>query len=227
MINRRALLAAPVLAAPLAGCIVPEYRTRFRLMIDGVFEGRKVFGSSVMERAVSDPNHWWTGGVLISRYRGEATLVDLGADRVLVALMHRWNAVNAKPFPSYEPGWAPGRAFRTLVSAESRWKGGRNAAEAELSRLKSSPTVLLTPREMPVMAVFESRHDPNSGVILAYGATGPTGFTLTRAAVEITRDRLFTGKPAETFPWLESLNDTGVINGAIPVSDIIKRKFSR
>lgn len=195
--HRRDLLAGLVAgSALLTGCI-GNFSLRYRLTMNVVVGGRRVSGSNVREV------RWHQrmealGSLDTSGYaeHGDATIVDLGQGRLLVALLCSkgygfWSAV-----PAFDRALQGGVAF---------W------------RKRSGVTVPLLPNEMPLLVTFGDRLNPNSVQEVEPGdlaAVFGAGAKLESITVEIAHARRTLGEVQRVFPWLKTMTPFQSLSGA-------------
>jgi hypothetical protein len=198
--DRRSLIRAAsyaVLMAPLLGlssCLGRQFTPfRYRLSLYVTKGGRIYSGSSVVEvhqgvtQTIDDGNLW------TATFKGEATLVDLGNDEVLLGLL---------------TGNLPWQSNPTFMLADlygvNRRPGAEGAFIDELSQKRG--VLSLAPEQMPTLITFNDVNDPAS-----YVRVDPTdpGLTLGAAVTNISATIEITDVPVtrglrKRLKWLKS-----------------------
>lgn len=198
-ISRRAALVG-LTTAGLSGCMPPKYKVRCKLTVTAEVNGRVVTASGVREGVVYDQPKWLpTSGGISSGGWGEAVILELGGNRVLVA--------GLRGFHNGRPTYDTWNTIGILAGPSNRantWSDGRNPAYDNVARRRSLGPIEVPPSRQPMFIEFPDRRQATGMVrdpeVLARG--GIDGVMVTKATIELTRDRIYTGKPEETFPWL-------------------------
>jgi hypothetical protein len=185
----------------------PTYTYRYRLTL----EVETPDGSVRSASSVVQVSQWRTPSFIIPPDNvevtvvGEATPVDLGEGRFLVALL-RWEVG-----PNYyrEPvGLAEIMGIRL-----TGWRGGTNEGLRELARLRSVRE--LQPRQLPMLVTFDDPARPETVRRVHpenFPASFGPGFTLRRATIELTADAVTWGAIDHALPALR-LRRGGSIDG--------------
>ena len=197
--SRRAVLIG-LTSAGLPGCMPPKYKARCRLTVTAEVDGRTVTASSVREQVTSDQPSWLpTSGGVGSRIHGEGVILLLGGNRVLVAGLRGFHDGR----PTTDP-WPFISKLGGRSNGADNWSNGQNPAYDDIASRRSLGLIDIPASRQPMFIEFPDRrqsagviHDPE-----ALANIGTNGIRVLKATIELTRDRIFTGKPDETFPWL-------------------------
>ncbi len=173
----------------------PTYTYRYRLTLDvETPDGSVRSGSSVVQ-----VSQWRTPSFIIPPDNvevtvvGEATPVDLGEGRVLVALL-RWEV---GPNFYREPVGLAGIMGVRLTG----WRGGTNEGLGQLVRLRAVRE--LRPDQLPMLVTFDDPARPETVRRVQpddLAATFGSGFRLRRAAIELTADAVTSGAIDRSLP---------------------------
>jgi hypothetical protein len=165
--------------------------------------GRVFTGSSVVERVFGlTSSYSLQPNQLRDRSIGEATLVDLGDGRVLLALL---NGINEKiPSRDRTKTWYGGAegVIAKRLGIDTQWHKDGSPGMAKL--VQSTGTWRLTSEEMPILLTFRDVKDPKSFVIVDpndVAATMGKDVRLTYVQLEITSDPVTVGIE-QKLPWL-------------------------
>lgn len=194
----------------------PVYAYRYRLTLEVELpDGSVRSGSSVV--AVNEwrtsPRDHSSPNVVHDSLVGEATQVDLGDGRLLVALLLRW-----KRAPGQEgQGWGerpPTRGSPTGVLVRAYglqgrgWEaaGPRNELLPRLARQRGAREI--GPDDMPDLVTFADASDPRTVAEVdprdLAASFGP-GVRLRRTVVEVTGDPVTNGAIEQRLPWLRRM----------------------
>lgn len=200
------------LVPALAGCAVRQAVTRFRLTLRFESEGTTFEGSSVRETWFTEDPSWLpSDNASNPDWRGEATVVPLGGNRVICGMLDGYTTVTGYRERSYGP-WSP---FEVLLQREwgpipgdfedgrPRFRGRRPTTEEMLAKLGTAELVL-TPEELPVLVAFRDATRRGTGEIFRpedVGAIFP-GVHVGRCTVQLTRDPVRFGPATQALPWI-------------------------
>lgn len=198
----------------LAGCGGPIYTYRYRLTLAVEADGQVHTGSSVVEVSEWRTSEWSLEPRLVkTRVIGEATLVDLGRGRVLIALLEGIPAGT----PRSERGgreWigrSPTGLLVGLFGLNYQWTEARNDGLAELSRQRAVRH--LGANQLPILVTFRNINDPKTLVVVDPNELPTTfgpGVQFKSATIEVTDAPIGTGIE-ETLPWLRTIS--GYLDG--------------
>lgn len=202
----RNLLALSVVVL-LAACDGPTYTYRYRLTLEVVADGHVYSASSVVEvsefrKARVD----LSPGIVNTKLVGEATLVDLGAGRVLIALLESIPDV-AKRQERSGLGWigpAPTAMLAQFYGITYEWHGFRNEGLAQLVRQRGVKELRFD--QLPTLLTFRDAADPTSAVVVDPANLAKSfgdGVRLKSAKIEVTDAPLTLGL-ADKLPWLKT-----------------------
>lgn len=189
-----------------AACDRPIYTYRYRLTIEMEVNGETRVGTSVVEVQESVPFSLQKGTV-VTAVHGEATVIDLGGGKVLVALLE---GVPAEAFQEPERsrkwiGKAPTGMLAEMYLLSSRWQDGRNDALAKLAMQREVKE--LSPNQLPTLVSFGNVRDPKTVYVVKPQALHETfgpGVRLKRATIAVTTDPR-TVSIERTMPWLKTI----------------------
>lgn len=184
----------------------PTYAYRYRLTLEVEIDGKLRTGSSVVEVQKFRTGRWnLEPNTVRTRVTGEATVVDLGDGRALVALLER--AYDLAMFQGHRgQQWRsdPTSVLADLYGVNLQWNGTRNEGLQDLSRRRGSRE--LRPNQLPTLMLFEDRTDRRSAILVDVSAptigSGPN-VRLKRAIIEITDAPVSTGISAK-LPWIDT-----------------------
>jgi hypothetical protein len=177
----------------------PRVEIRYRMTLEADVDGRPVRGSGVIEAGYSlQPRVSPEAGSLISGFRGEAVVLDLGARGMAFLLLRA----------DRDPRYAPDSIL--LHAFGNGWfeaGAGRGEGFAWLRKLRGKAEVPLA--KLPLLVRFRDLSDPKTiervEPINLEASFGP-GVRLTRATIEIT-DEPVTWAIDRKLPWLTHLDD--------------------
>jgi len=226
------VVGIPVLAALLllgmCEFVHPTYAYHYRLAIEVELpDGTLRSGSSVVEVEQGCQLSPAAPGSYYRRVTGEATVVDLGDGRLLVALL-------TGQFP-YEPGWGEKEPTRVLARAyrvplEAR--GCRNSDLGRLERLRGARE--LPTNDLPRLVTFANAAAPRTVAQVnprdLAASFGP-GTRLRRATIEVTGDWVTRGAVERALPWLREmtnyLDGRDVSSGRTLANTLTRSDFKR
>lgn len=213
-----ALLAA--VPAALAGAyfyFYPTYTYHYRLTLDVELpDGSARSGSTAVaanERRTPSwaiPPHHFRSSVT-----GEATPVDLGGGRLLVALLTRRTRRTDAPGRGRQGRGekSPTGVLLRVYDVRGRdWNGNRNEALSDLSRQRGAREI--GPGDLPDLVTFGDAANPLTVREVSprnLAASFGPGVRLRRAAIEVTGDPVTEGVIERRLPWLRGL--TGNLAG--------------
>lgn len=213
--NRRALISLAMGAAllPAGGCTPHQNKVRFRLTMRALAGSRVVEASSVRETWYTDDPPWFpSDGAGQFGWRGEATILDLGAGRLLAAMLDGYTTLNGYRERSYAP-WNPhevlveriGQTLPRLRRGQRDWSdvGGLPDPREIRKALQRGP-LILEPHELPVLVAFATPDVPGSGRVIQ-PAEVPAMFPdvrLGRCRVELTHRPVGFGQVERHLPWV-------------------------
>lgn len=213
--NRRTLIKAATGAAllPVSGCMPRQNQLRFRLVMRAMVDSRLVEVSSVRETWHTEDPPWFpSDGAAQFGWRGEATILDLGADRLIAAMLDGYTTLNGYRQRSYAP-WNPvavlaerlGQTLPRLPRGQVDWSdvGGPPDAHQLRKVLKRGP-LILEPHELPVLVAFATPAVPGSGRVIQ-PAEVPLifpGVDLGRCRAELTWRPVVFGRAEQALPWV-------------------------
>jgi hypothetical protein len=190
-----------VLAAMLAGCS-QSHTYRYRLTLIVRADGKDYTGSSVVE---VEEHRTYNGGLGKAELCGDATLVDLGQGRVLVALTAGPNGnVSGRDFLSQRWRQTPTYILLEHLGYDTQWSWRNPAGINALAN--ESRQVLLSPTELPDLVTFANLRDPQSIRQVDPGdiaATMGAGVSLVGATVKPTHDEVTVGSIRNYLPWFD------------------------
>lgn len=201
---------ATVLALLLLGAVgachfllYPTYTYRYRLTLEVEMpDGAVRTGSSVVEVSSWRVPPWsLPPGAVRLATTGEATPIDLGEGRLLVALL-------TGQFP-YRAGWGekePTGLLTRVYGVLYEWTDGRNPGLERLTRQRGPREI--GPGDLPRLVTFADPADPRSveavdpnDLAKTFGA----GVRLRRATIEVTGDPVTEGVIEQRLPWLRGM----------------------
>lgn len=194
--------AAASAALSMTGCS-PQHRYRFRLTFEFSVAGRSIIASGVWEEGSRVVNAFPNGSMINTYLRGDAVPIDLGAQRVVFAMLVSFNSrVGTGDLYSMPlSDWRPGAAFRPFMTTAI--DPNNPDSYGELTQL-GSQEIELSLDALPAFAGFRDRNNPESGfLIAARDFASPVGadVVLKRAAIEVSNDPVTRG--IEKFlPWM-------------------------
>lgn len=199
--SRRGFVAAGLAGAlPLSGC-AGDVSFNYRVSVSVRRGGEPIVGSNVRrlrwhqgikQLGFMDVSQWMT--------QGEATLVDLGSQGLLIATM-AMRLFSPETSRWYVPSeiWTPAPAFTRAFGADvSTWPRQRNRP------------VALLPSEMPLLVTFRDPTDPHSLVEVppeALSQVFGAGISLGQMTVEVTGSARTRHTVGPVLPWLRSLGE--------------------
>ena len=210
-----AVIILIALAVMLTGCDMLGFKTwtwhqKITISVDTP-DGVKT-GSSVIELSYGWTPRWWglgdAAGMSTGSMSGDATFVDLGRGRYLVAPLRDGEEANA------EVVFLPQNPFATRDERALLY-------DEMISRRETKP---LPRRLYPLLVAFDDINSPASVREVGpddLGATYGEGYRLRSITIEITDEPLTRGKITKLFPWLCELKKSKVsLSGETgPVSD--------
>ncbi|MCJ8190236.1 hypothetical protein [Sphingomicrobium aestuariivivum] len=197
--TRRGILGAGVgtLFAALGACNIfrsPSYRFRLTVNVDTP-DGIRT-GSSICEVKADRGTDLSTGGQTQGvKMRGEAAIVELPDDRLLVALLLTNNPLLR------DVGKA---SLRTL---DGGFDGKKYNSAKRIEDAGSIGPVDMPEPDLPVLVTFEDPTDPESLKVVDpsdLASTFGAGYSLESITMETTQDRVTDHVP-EFFPWLPAI----------------------
>jgi hypothetical protein len=208
VVRRLAILVMTVLA--LGGGVLHTYSYRYRLTLVVNDNGKLYSGSSVVEVKSWDQGTL-QGSEIDRQLTGQATLVDLGHGRLLVALLT--GPGRARPKDFYKPAWGddPTAVLQEAYGLKVGWpvKGEPNIpilAQEQGARN-------LPPEKLPALVTFLDSQNPATVTTVdardLSSVFGP-GVALQSATIEITNEPITTGI-TNRLPWL--VGRRGYIDG--------------
>lgn len=218
------------IALSVVGCMVafPTYTYRYRLTLDVEMpDGSVRSGSNVVEvRQGQNPRAFaglGMGGW--GRVTGEGVVIDLGNDRLLVALLtnpgffpvSQGSPAIAQRYPLWTNTVVDPTAILLhaygLLPAGDIWDGGRSTPLSALSRQRGARPIL--PDQLPGLVTFDDPSDPRTiqrvdpnRLDVSFGP----GVRLLRATIEVTDAPITRGTMERRFPWLHA--SQGSIDGS-------------
>lgn len=216
----------------LAACDGPVHAHHYRLTLEVEANGEIHSASSVVEvRKFVNRRLDLSPGIVNTSVVGEATLVDLGDRRVLIALLAGIPepALRAGRRVSEWVGEDPTNLLARLYGVRLEWDGFRNAGLMELSRQRGARRLEIT--QVPTLVTFGSIDDPKSLILV-----DPENIALRldeqaqlkRATIEITDAPVTTGI-SKRLPWLDRVAGKYIagISGPAASADIHGGHFRR
>jgi hypothetical protein len=189
----------------LAGCS-RTYTYRYRLTVVVRADGKEHVGSSVVE---VEERRTASGGAGRPLMCGDATLVDLGQGRVLVALTTgSGGGVPGRDFLKQRWHDSPTYVLLEHFGYDTQWSWRNPAGLIALA--SQSGNVELSPDEMPGLVTFDNVQDPrtieqvdprNVSAVLGHDVT------IVKATLEPTQDRITVGSIQRTFHWFDPSKD--------------------
>ena len=210
-------LSGGVLLLLLEGCGLNETSFRYRTTVTVVASGHTYTGSSVCEYSVTPqlPGFAFQSPPE-TRGRGEATLVELPGNRVLVALTHGWDRGGP---PAVDPDWWTGwYAIFRAPNVPQPPNLHADVVVRALGSLRSSSPVVLNPSELPILVTFADRLAPDTvAVVDPANPAAALGRDVqsVRVSVSVTRDPLFSEMIDEHLPWIKSLAAGDTLDGQV------------
>lgn len=193
----------------------PVYVYRYRLTLEIEAEGVVHRGSSVVQaESYRELSGGVPAGVFVGSW-GEATVVDLGKGRVVVALLDgvdrepRWRGRHDRQWIGPTPDGVLTRLYRNF---KYEWRGQVNDGLALLSVQRGIHE--LSADQLPTIVTFRDIGDPNSiGIVDPnnLAAFFGTGVQFRRATIELTGDDVTVGVVEDTLPWLRRIK--GYLSG--------------
>lgn len=192
----------------------PVYTYRYRLTLELEAEGQARVGSSVVEvQTYRNPS--WSLQPFETREKmtGEATLVDLGRGRVLVALLSgvEQEAVGHGKRKRGWVGFAPTGLLGRLFGIDYDWVKGENKGLAQLVLVRGKKAIEL--HQLPTLVSFRDVDDPKSMFIVDrddFASALGADVRFKGASIEIL-DADITQGLEEKLPWLRTTK--GYLNG--------------
>jgi hypothetical protein len=177
-----------------------EDRVRFRLTYTIETPDGEKTASHVLETSR------WQGGGFTGRYsygyRGEAAIIDLGAGKLLFALL-RPSQGSASPDRIM---WLPEQAYWSELRAQCRANPTPgsycNIQDGDVSAFKLRQ---LEARHYPMLVTFDDINDPKTVKLVDpanLAATFGDGFSLKSITIEITDEKVTEGKMESVLGWL-------------------------
>lgn len=214
----RAFWVFPALACAALAAVVgayfyfhPTYTYHYRLTLDVEMpDGSARSGSTVVADSTWRTPSWMIPPNYVQdSVTGEATVVDLGDGRLLVALLTRRTRPTDVPGQGRR-GWgekSPGSVLLRAYGVRGRgWEGGRNELLSHLSRQRGAREI--EPGDLPDLVTFEEASDPRSVKEVdprdLAASFGP-GVRLRRAAIEVTGDPVTEDAIERALPWLRGM----------------------
>ena len=208
-------MGAAAALAPLASCgTIRPHQFRYRLTLTVDDNGRRLVASAVNQYSwVQMLVPGLSGGHLThSGIAGEGVFLDLGADRVLVSIMHGWGGPGPDGKRTVSPdGWSPIVLFMKAFNLSPQRSDGIVDRMDKLNGVTSGPLIDLDITDidsLPVLVTFADRLQPASVRTVDttdLAATFGPGVRLARATVQLTGDPLFTEGLETKLPWLPGL----------------------
>jgi len=199
MMSRRGILGLPSLLA-FPGCSVALPAYRYKLSGSAVYDGKLCEGSSVVEVRTQD-TYGLERRKTITGPIGQATVIDLGDDGVIFALLNRIHGAYDTSEDAY---WTdtPTGMLATLYDVPNKQEIGPVIDSIRASRRKD----FLKPHECPAIAYARNRGDPTG--IVAVNAAYPSrelgsGLSSFKLSIEIVEEEVSSGITS-TFPWLKN-----------------------
>lgn len=206
------LAAAGLGTLSVSGCARRQGFLRFRLNLQFIVGSRVVESSSVRETWWTEDPAWFpSDGTPNPRWRGEATVVDLGDDRVIVAMLDGYTNTGSHRERSYGP-WSPATVLMDRFTdslprdqlGRVDWGGVTLPTFEKLRAQLGTEPLILQPEELPVLVAFATARVAGSGLVIQ-PAEIPQIFTdvrLGRCSTNLTRDPVKFGRVEEALPWV-------------------------
>lgn len=175
----------------------PTYEYQYRLTMDVEVDGRVHSGSSVTKVIEArTPKTSLQPHLHVTDRQGEATFVDLGNGRVLVALLDG---------ESQGQGWGAGPTPLLLkkLGLRSKWDDQVNPAFATL--VASRGEFELEREELPALVILEDARDPLTIKAVTVADLERRGIVIRRVALAVVSDPP-SHSIERTFPWLTELH---------------------
>jgi hypothetical protein len=201
MLRRRDVIAALMWGAPALSACSGGYQFRYRLTVNVSHYGRPVAGSNVRSL------RWrgrlqWAESLDSSRFytQGDATTVDLGEARLLVATLSK-----RVPVPELQTSEVSSEPW-TPIPALMRALGDSWRSRREL--------VVLNRDELPILVAFRDRLNKSSVVEVTPDtlATEFAGTRLDSVSVEVVNAPVNHGEILTALPWLKDVG-SGALSG--------------
>lgn len=179
----------------------PTYAYHYRLTLEVELpDGAVRSGSSVVQVKIG-ATKGCDFGHRFQRVSGEAAVVKLGDDRVLVALLPNWY-FNPIGWPADGPTQVLARAYNIQLE----WRANSNPGLGRLERQRGSREI--GPNDLPLLVTFADSANPKTVARVDprdLEASFGSGVRLRRATIEVTSDRV-TGRVIErALPWLRGM----------------------
>ena len=178
----------------------PEHVYRYRLTLGVEADGKVYTGSSVVEVGLTAPEAPFH---MRTRVRGEATAVELGRGRVLVALLE---GVSGSSVPLNDGTrwveYGPTQILSRNYGIESGWDGPRSPGLVALAEQRGAHA--LTREQLPYLVGFTDGRDLRSFGVISPSDLSPLGedVRLLSATLEVTDDPVTRGIQ-RVLPWLK------------------------
>jgi hypothetical protein len=192
----------------------PTYTYRYRLTLEVEVDGQVRAGSSVVEVKSFASSGWGLQPYYkLQTLTGEATLVDLGKDQVLVALLEgvledgRLDRRHGREWV----GVGPTGLLSKLYGTSLEWFKERSPGMNELTQKRGLRE--LQPNQLPTLLAFRDANDPKSAFVVDpsdLAAAFGSSVRLMKATIEIV-DANVTSGIEKKLPWLKATK--GYLNG--------------